>query len=478
MTTLSEYRVRPGRLREWTLDAEPFREAAWPDAAGRPVSYNQEWHLRFSARLAARGVRTPMWMGFGFELPGPLDAEALRETLRLWVVRHETLRSGFRVTDAGLEHISIASEAVRVSDVVLGDFADDEDLRGCLEQRLDEGTGLNRWPGHVMETVDRTDSTSVIVALDHAYTDGLSAMTAIGEWQELYAAVTAGREVTHRGIGSYVDFGARERAAAERIGRDHPAVAHWERFIVAGGERLLEFPLALGVAKGELLPHVKLDVLLLDAPAAAAVEEVCHDAGGGFLAGLLAAFAMATQEITGDPVYRTVMPVHTRSRPEWLHSMGWYVGVGPVEIDLGTGATFREAVPAAHGAARVALSVGREPIARIAEVLGITEELERRMPEVFPFVSFIDLRVIPGARRWDEWNARPLVRMKSRGSKVNFWVNRTDEGVWLTARHPGTETAGDAVARFVERVRGVLHSVAKTGDYRATGCPGTNGETE
>jgi hypothetical protein len=473
MTTLSEYRVRPGRLREWSLDEAPFQEAARSQERGTPLSYNQEWHLKFVAELAGRGAGVPLWMGFRFELSGPLDVDAFRGTLRAWVERHETLRSGFRVVGSGMERFTVDSAAVSVKDLVVGDFTSGEDLRACLEQRIDDATGAFRSPSYVVETVERADSTTVIVGLDHAHSDGFSVMAAVGEWQDLYAAVAAERPVEHHGVGSYVDFSVAERAEAERIDADHLAVGHWGRFIEAGGDRLQRFPLELGVAQGESLPHVKQDVLLLDAPEADAVEEACRDVGGGFLAGLLAALAIVDHQVTGEPVYRTVMPATTRTGRQWLRSMGWYIGVGPIEIDVATADGFLDVVPGAHRSARTALRLGRVPIGKVAEVLGIERELERRMPEVFPFVSFADMRVVPGIRQWPEWDARPLVRMGTSGSKVTMWSHRTDDGLWLTARYPATETAAASVACYLDRVRDVLHSVAKTGDYLLR----TEGET-
>ena len=78
-----------------------------------------------------------------------------------------------------------------------------------------------------------------------------------------------------------------------------------------------------------------------------------------------------------------------------------------------------------------------------------------------------------GIRQWPEWDARPLVRMGTSGSKVNMWTHRTDEGLWLTARYPATETADASVVDYVDRVREVLHGVAKTGDHLLR----TEGET-
>ena len=473
MTTLSEYRVRPGRLREWSLDEAPFQEAARSVESGALATYNQEWHLKFVASLAGRGTRVPQWMGFRFELDGPLDVEAFRETVRTWVGRHETLRTGFRVAGSGIERFTVDSAAVSVEDVVVGDFASDDELRACLQRRIDDATGAFSRPSYVVETVERAESTTVVVGMDHAHTDGLSVMTAVGEWQDLYAALAAGRPVEHREVGSYPDFGAVERAAAREIGVDHPAVGHWARFIGAGGERLLHSPVDLGVAEGEVLPHAKQDVLLLDAHGADAVEEACREVGGGFLAGLLSALAIVAHEVTGEPVYRTVMPWSTRTRREWLLSMGWYIGVGPIEIDIGGAAGFRDLVPRAHRSAKTALRLSRVPIARVAELLGIERELEHRMPEVFPFISFADVRVVPGAGQWPRWDARTLIRMGTSGSKLNIWTHRTDEGLWLTARYPATGTADVNVADYIGRVCDVLSSVAKTGDHLLS----TEGET-
>ncbi|WP_079122651.1 condensation domain-containing protein [Streptomyces abyssalis] len=475
LTTLAEYQVRPGLLREWKLDAASFHEAAGAADGTTPPSYNQEWHLKYVSKLAERGIRIPMWMGFVFEISGSLRTEMFRETLRVCAERHETLRSAFRVRDGRTECFTVAPERLRVKDEILGDFAGGDEMCLWLQERIDDATDAFCRPSYVVETVERVDSTTVIVALDHAHTDGLSVMTAVQEWQDLYAAVAGGRTVEHQQVGSYVDFGVAERAAAESVGSDDPAVGCWRRFIETGGEGLLRFPLDLGVAEGELLPHTKLDVRLLDGPAAEAVEEACHGAGGGFLAGLLAAFAIVTHQITGDPVYRTVMPWHTRSRPEWLRSMGWYVGIGPVEIDLSAAESFRDVVRSAQRSAVTAQLLSRTPIARIAQLLGIEDELEQRMPEVFPFVSFTDMRVIPGTLRWSEWNARPLVRMKTRGNRVNTWIHRTHEGVWVTARYPGTETADAGVACYANGVRKVLQTVAQTGDYVLGGCPTTAG---
>ncbi|MET8243089.1 condensation domain-containing protein [Streptomyces sp. NPDC005202] len=475
MTTLPEYRLRPGLVREWTLDGEPFREAA-RSVRGTPLSYNQEWHLKFVSKLVERDVRTPPWLGFGFEIPGLLDVEAFRATLRAWVERHETLRSGFRVVDAKAERFTVDHDAVVVRDVVLGEFTSTEEISACLQGRIDGATDALNWPSYVVETVEHTDSTTVVVGMDHAHTDGFSVMISVEELQDLYAAISAGRPAPHRRVGSYVDYSVAERDAAGQIDADDPAVLRWARLVEDGGGRFPGFPLDLGVTEDVFLPHIRMDMTLLDGPEAEAVEEVCHAADGGFVAGLLAAFAISAYQLTGEPLYRTVMPVHTRFRPEWLHAMGWYIGIGAVEVELGGAASFRDVVPRAHRSARRAVRLGRVPFTRAMELLGMAADVERSMPEVCPFVSFSDMRVVPGEPRWTEWNARTLFRM-TRGNKANIWVNRTGEGVQLMARYPDAETARAGIACFTDHVRDVLHNVTKTGDYVFDIRPNTTGVT-
>ncbi|GAA4831636.1 condensation domain-containing protein [Saccharopolyspora rosea] len=453
ITELAEYPVRPGRVREWR-PGEP--ETATPDAT--PPSYNQEWHFRRIETLRARGIRTPAWLGVGFEIGGELHVEAFGAALTAWNRRHETLRSGFRTGGRDLDRFTVAPSPV--VGTVLAELTDTDDVTAFLRERLDRGTDGTRWPNHVVETVERPGSTTVLVAFDHSNVDGYSLLATPHELRELYEAAVDGREPDRTEVGSYLRFSRGERSAAESIGRDHPAVVEWERFLADCGGQLPRFPLDLGVPDGDLAPHAAHEERLFDAFDAAAFEEVCRAGRGSALAGVLAATAITSCRLRGESVYRTVAPFQTRTGPEWLGSMGWYVGTGPVRIDLAGAADFADVLPRAQRAARTAMRVARTPFVRVCELLGA--DMRLHSPDAFSFVSYLDMRDIPGADRWADWNARALVRM-SYGDKASLWVNRTHEGMDLVVRYPDTATARRNIASFVDELRSVLRTAARGG---------------
>lgn len=462
MTELDEYPLAPGLLREWTPRAPELTEAAGEVADESPPTYNQEWHFRGIASLQGRGINTPAWLGVGFEIPGELDQEAFRVALRGWVDRHETLRSTLRGPATAMQRYTAPPGWVAIEDAKIGELLAEDDVTGIVQQRLDVATGGSCWPNYTVQTLERTGNTTVLVAFDHSNVDGYSILATAHELQSLYADALRGNAPRIPPTGSYVAFSKAERDAAGELGPGHPAVGEWNEFITECGGSLPGFPLELGVRDGELLQHVGARRQLLDDPGAEEFERFCRRHRGSALAGVLAASAVVAHELNGDDVYRVVSPFHTRTKPEWSASMGWYVGTGPVRIDLTAAARFSDLVAAAQGSARDAMRVAKVPFAKVVDVLGL--DLQRYSPDVFSFVSYLDMREIPGAQHWADWNARTLVRM-SHGDKANLWVNRTFDGLGVTARYPETAAAHESMTRYFDRLRAVLCDVADTGDH-------------
>lgn len=462
MTELDEYPLAPGLLREWTPRAPELTEAAGEVRDEAPPTYNQEWHFRGIASLQGRGISTPAWLGVGFEIPGELDQEAFRVALRSWVDRHETLRSTLRGPAATMQRYTAPPGGVGIEDAKIGELLAEDDVTGIVQQRLDVATGGDSWPNYTVQTLERSDSTSVLVAFDHSNVDGYSVLATAHELHALYADALCGNAPRIPSTGSYVAFSRAERDAAGDVDGEHPAVGEWNRFIAECGGNLPGFPLELGVRDGELLQHVGARRQLLDDAGAEEFERFCRQHRCSALAGVLAASAVVAGELNGDDVYRVVSPFHTRTRPEWSASMGWYVGAGPVRIDLTGAARLSDVLAAAQGSARDAMRVAKVPFAKVVDVLGL--DLQRYSPDVFSFVSYLDMREIPGAQHWAEWNARTLVRM-SHGDKANLWVNRTFSGLGITARYPETPIAHESITRYFDRLREVLHDVATSGDH-------------
>ncbi|WP_435611631.1 condensation domain-containing protein [Streptomyces sp. bgisy159] len=461
MTDIQRCEVRPGRLVEFGLSDRTVAAARRLPADSRPPSYLQESHLRTARSVRESGLFVPTWLGTAFDLPGRVDLDALHRALHGWTLRHETLRSGLAWTGPagdGLRRFTLDADAVSLRRTDIGDFTDPAALVRHLQSRFDAGAGALTWPNFLYAAVVRPDSTSVYMAFDHSNVDAYSLQRIPAEIHELYAADTAGRTDERAPAGSYVDFCELERTDADLIGDGHAAVARWRDFIRRCDGRMPNFPVDLGVDPDGPLPAQRLlREPLVDADTAAAFEAYCRPHGGS-LVGVLAATCLIVQELGGPPVYRTVVPFHTRAKSRWSDSVGWYVGGAPIEVPLARATDFPAALTAVRAELRSSRPLARMPIARVLRLLGT--DFRPTSPDLYSIVSYVDARALPGADRWAELNAYGLIRV-SYGDQVCAWVTRLPEGLWFASRYPDTEIADKNLRRYAEGLRDIVVSVAR-----------------
>ncbi|MER7838804.1 condensation domain-containing protein [Streptomyces sp. NPDC096040] len=454
--------VRPGRLVEWTFSPAAIAAATALPPDPRPPAYIQESHIRTARAVREGGLFVPTWLGTAFDLPGRADLDALEEALRGWTLRHETLRSGFRWAGDDMHRFTLDENDVALHREVVGDFADAEVLSRYLQDRFDVAADALGWPNLIYAAVVRDDSTSVYMAFDHTNVDAYSLQALPAEIHGLYTAGVTGRPVTGRPVGSYVDFCRHERANADGIDDTHAIVARWREFIGRCDGKLPEFPVDLGLQPGGALPAQKLICEpLVDADTAAAFEAHCRPYGGS-LVGVLAATSLIVHEIGGEPVYRTVVPFHTRLKSEWSDSVGWYVGGAPIEVPAAR--DFEGALAAVRAELRANRSLARIPLARVLRLLGA--DFRPTSPDMYSIVSYVDARVAPGSAGWTETKTYGLIRV-SYGDQVCAWVSRLHEGLWFACRYPDTEVAYKNVRRYAEGLRDLIVSVPASDGIRA-----------
>ncbi|ARP70741.1 acyltransferase papA2 [Streptomyces pluripotens] len=464
ITDIQRCDVRPGRLVEWTLSPATVATAAALPEDSRPPAYIQESHIRTAKCVRDDGLFVPTWLGSAFDLPGPVDLDLLQEALRAWTVRHETLRSGFRWTGRSgdeLRRFTLDPADVSLCREVVGDFSDADDLVRHLQDRFDAVADALRWPNLIYTAVVRDDGASVYMAFDHSNVDAYSLHRIAAEIHDLYTTGLTGAEPDCRvPAASYVDFCQIERADADGIDDRHAIVGRWREFIRRCDGKLPGFPVDLGLEPGGRLPRQRmLCEPLADADEAAAFEAYCRPYGGS-LAGLLAATALTVHELGGQPVYRTVVPFHTRMKSRWGDSVGWYVGGAPIEVPVGRSPDFPDTLRAVRAELRANRSLARMPLARVLSLLGA--DFRPTSPDLYSIVSYLDARAIPGAERWAELKAHALLRV-SYGDQVCVWVNRLPEGLWLASRYPDTDTAAKNLGLYAERLRDHIASVARGG---------------
>ncbi|MEW2622162.1 condensation domain-containing protein [Streptomyces sp. NPDC048106] len=459
ITDIQRCGVRPGRLVEWTLSPATVAAATRLPDDSRPPSYVQESHIRTAKCLRDAGLFVPTWLGTAFDLPGRADLDALQQALLSWTLRHETLRSGFRWAGEELRRFTLDPADVSLHREVIGDFTDSGRLVGHLQDRFDAVADALRWPNLVYTAVVRDDRTSVYLAFDHSNMDAYSLTRIAAEVHELYTAHTEGRPVEPAApAASYVDFCEIERADADRLDGGHDIVARWREFIRRGGGTLPVFPVDLGLTPGAPLPRqALLCEPLVDAEAAAAFEAYCRPYGGS-LVGMLAATALIVRELGGQPVYRTVVPFHTRVRSRWTDSVGWYVGGAPIEVPLEGDRGLPDVLRTVRAELGAARKLARMPLARVLALLGA--DFRPTSPDLYSIISYVDTRAVPGAARWEEMRAHGLLRV-SYGDQVCVWVNRRREGLWLASRYPDTDAAAKNMRLYVERLRDHITSTGR-----------------
>jgi hypothetical protein len=439
---------------EWGFSPATVAAATVLPTDPRPPAYIQESHIRTARSVREGGLFVPTWLGTAFDLPGRVDLDVLEQALRDWTLRHETLRSGFRWVGDEMQRFTLDQDDVTLYREVVGDFADANLLAEHLQDRFDQAADALGWPNLIYAAVVREDSTSVYLAFDHTNVDAYSLQRIPYEVQETYTAHAAGQPLAAAPVASYVDFCEQERANANAIDDTHAIVTRWREFIDRCDGRLPEFPVDLGLQPGDVLPVQKLmREPLVDAEAAAAFETYCRPYGGS-LVGVLAATSLIVHELGGQPVYRTVVPFHTRLKSTWSDSVGWYVGGAPIEVPAAR--DFDAALASVRAQLQANRSLARIPLARVLRLLG--EDFRPTSPDLYSIVSYVDARLIPGSACWSEQKAYGLLRV-SYGDQVCAWVNRLHEGLWIACRHPDTDIASKNVQLYIEKLRELIVSV-------------------
>lgn len=469
VTDIQRCDVRPGLLVEWTLAPATVEAAAALPEDSRPPAYVQESHIRTARSVREDGLFVPTWLGTAFDFPGGVDLDVLQAALRTWTLRHETLRSGFRWEGDEMHRFTLDAQDVALQRRVVGEFTDAEALVRHLQDRFDAAADALSWPNFIYAAVVRDDSTSVYMAFDHSNVDSYSLQRIPAELHELCAAGAAGGAMELAPAWSYVDFCGLERANADQVDGAHAIVSRWREFIHRCDGKLPSFPLDLGLKPDGELPTQKLMQEMLVGPEeAAAFAEYCRPFGGS-LVGILAATGLIVHEVGGHPVYRTVVPFHTRVKSQWMDSVGWYVGGAPVEIPTAQAPDFEGVMRMVRSELRANRSLARMPIARVLRLLG--SDFRPTSPDLYSIVSFVDARDIPGSERWTELHAYGLLRV-SYGDQVCVWINRLHEGLQFASRYPETDIAYANMRRYVERLRDIIVSVAR-GETVVSSRPGS-----
>lgn len=465
-TELADYSIPAGVLIEWLPCAE---QDAWRQDP-RPASYIHEAHLRRAADPRS-GQGRESWLGTAFEIAGPLDTDIFGRALQRWIDRHEPLRSQttFAADDdpAGALVRRTAPPGKVSVRRIQHDPADSTMVRTQLHSLFDDYTTPHLWPAYVFATLAHESAPpdtpgentafTVFFGADHSIIDGYSIVLVAHEITALYEEERTGRAAELFPVGSYIDFGAEERADAGDLDADHEAVRIWRTTLRKTGGAMPEFPLPIGRRTARTTPQRRLSERWFDSDDASRFSERCRDADAGFFSGLLACFGQTAVDLVGTDHFRTVVPSHTRTGPMWAGSLGWFVGLRPIDLDLGGSPGFVTLAGRAAQELHRTRASARIPFDKVGELLGVP--IRPRF-----LVSYMDVRFVPMAAQWPEANARAL-RSRSYTHDVYIWINRTPEGLNVSARFPDNPEASANVPAYLGGVRELMHRLNTSGPW-------------
>jgi hypothetical protein len=456
------FRPAPGRVTEWTVSPETAAAAQAAPADTTPLSYNQQLHLAGHLALTGAGQPGNPWIGVVFELPGEADPGALGRAFTAFVKRHDSLRTGFRPTATGIDRFTVPAEAVDLQATAVGDPGCEAELFSYLTDRLSKGTEPFDWPPYVFGVISRESGSTVYAAMDHTCSDGYSLALVVNDVHELYLADLEGRPAELPDTGTFADHAAAEVAVGETMTPDDAVVARWREFVADCNGTGPRFALDLGVETGTTYDQGVLTVRMLDADDAEVFDQVCRGNGGGLFSGLLASVAIVAREFTGAEEFRTVTPLHTRFKPEWRHSMGWYITCAPLAFTTADADTFTDVLTNAHTSLRGTLGNAKFPASKVVSLLGDAFTPTRR--DMFSMVSYIDYRKVPGAER--HVYSKPLTLGETlQADDAHVWVSRLPDGLYVAIRYPITPVAPELLRRYADRTREVLRRVTVEGDF-------------
>ncbi|MFE9928019.1 condensation domain-containing protein [Streptomyces sp. NPDC005533] len=462
---LEMHHVAPGRVVEWRLRSASADAGGTDDPASRKASFNQDKHFTVAEESRAADDPVASWVAVTFEVAGPLDEEALAQSLLTFVRRHEVLRCAFRRLAGELACEPFDPAGLALDPLDVGTFETAELLNGFLVERFQQSIDTLAWPLFIMGAVIREDSATVYLTFDHIVCDGMSMPIVAREVMTTYEGLCRGEDVELPPAPSYLDFADEQRRRYLSIDARDERLDYWKEFMGRAGEFFPRFPLDLGVEPDRMYPIVNEASLLLDAGEAEVFEKTCLTVGGKPFMGVLASVAVCLREAGGPGVYRGLMPVSERGRDTWTNSVGWFVNTMPIEFDASPGRDFAQVMASVRAGFTEMIGHVDVPFVRAWELLAPEEFAARAWPHPVNFFSYIDMRRCPGAERHEDW--RPTTHVWSaRANGACSWFQRDTDGLHMNSLYVDTPAARRTMDDFQEALRRTLQEIVRSGGFR------------
>ncbi|MEV0106465.1 condensation domain-containing protein [Nocardia sp. NPDC050799] len=456
---IDDWKPAPGRLTSWVASPESVTRARQAPAHPAPPSHQQEQYLRLAHQHAAAEFRYSGLCVVTAEIPtADLDREAMTRAVNAFLLRHDTFRTWFRIgADGALERHLVPERDVEFVPVDCGRI---DDPRTVVDHVQKTTPGPFDWDCFTFGTIEREDSTTVYLAVDHLHTDGFGQYLSGFDLALLYT-----REVWPDApdmlspAASYLDYCTVERAYTGQMTLTSPGVGKWLELIRGNDGRLPSFPLDLGRRTDVYNRSAHRTVTLFDEATASRFERRCRRNGAEFVGGVFAAAALTERELIDSDYYFGMTPVSTRSSPAERASVGWYVTLLPVTFPLAATSFDRVAELAQH-AYENGLRLAPTSFQRVVELLPADSDLDLEPGWSCPMISYVDARELLGNEFFDTAGCG-LYANRAASEQVLIWINRLATETTLSVIYPDTPVAHDSVDRYVRKLKTVFDMAAQ-----------------
>jgi amino acid adenylation domain-containing protein len=308
---------------------------------------------------------------------GSLSTEALRESLRTIVTRHESLRTTFAELEGEPVQVITAEGSLECPTIDLSDLPKPERESETLRLARDEAQrpfDLARGPLLRAKLLRLGGEEHVLVlVMHHIVTDAWSMSVFFRELGQLYEALALGRPSPMRDLSiHYGDFARRQRESLKgEVVERH--LAYWRRQL-AGADPVLELPSDLARPTVRT-PLGATERVVFASALRDRLKAVGREANATLFMTLLAAFQVLLWRYTGRNDLLIGSPSAGRHEVELEPLIGFFVNTLVMRTDLSGNPPFRELLGRLREVALEAYAHQDVPFEKVIEALQIPRSL-------------------------------------------------------------------------------------------------------
>jgi len=279
-----------------------------------------------------------------WRLRGPLDVDALKNSLNIIIQRHEALRTTFSMREGDPVQLIAPSLSLPLPVIDLRDLPDtqrDIEVQRLLTEEARQSFQLEKGPllSAKLLRLEKQQHVFVLV-IHHIISDGWSMGVLMREMSKLYEALTAGQPDPLPALPiQYADFAQWQRKALRGELLDEQ-LRYWEERL-AGAAPVLELP------TDRPRPAVQSfngthDTWLLDDTVADGLKRLGQQEKSTLFMTLLAAFQMLLRHYTRQQDIVVGSPIAGRQQQQTEGLIGFFVNTLALRTNLSGDPTFRE----------------------------------------------------------------------------------------------------------------------------------------